>query len=109
LVKLRTLFLRRRLARECANGARLRISRERGYELISREELTGVDEVVRAARELIAENPPENREWRGKQQLRTNNLDMRQVTLDSPYLRFALNPDLLGAVSGYLGVVPHLV
>jgi hypothetical protein len=108
-MKFRTLLVRRRLAREYANGARLHIPLERGFELYSREELTGVEEVVRSAQTLIAENPPEKRQWRGKQQLRTGNLDMRQVTLDSPYLRFALQRDVLAAVSSYLGVIPLLV
>ena len=108
-MKFRTLLVRRRLAREFAYGARLRISPERGYVLISREELAGVDEVVQSAQKLIAENPPEDRQWRGKQQLRTGNLDMRQLTLDSPYLRFALHRDVLGAVSAYLGLIPLLV
>jgi hypothetical protein len=109
LVKFPSLLARRRLARDAASQARLRIPRELGYELVSREELMGVDEVVQAARELIAANPPENRQWSGKPQLRSGNLDMSRLTLDSPYLRFALNHDVLAAVCAYLGVVPLLV
>jgi len=33
-------------------------------------------------------------------------LDPRTVTLDSPYLRLALRPDIVAAVSAYLGIVP---
>lgn len=108
LLKFRTLRARRRTTRD-GDGANLRIPPERGFELISREKLTGVEEVVASAQRLIDENPPEKRPWRGKQQLRTGNLDMRQLTRESPYLRFALQPDVLDAVSAYLGVIPLLV
>lgn len=38
----------------------------------------------------------------------TRLLDRAALTHESPFLRFALDPDLLAAVSGYLGVVPIL-
>jgi hypothetical protein len=108
LLKLKTLHVRRRLARESTTSARLKISRERGFEVVSGGALAGMEELLEAVRELIADNPPEERQWAGKEQLITNNLDMQRLTLDSPFMRFALQRDVLDAVSAYLGVVPLL-
>src|SRR5262245_3569347 len=107
-LKFRTERIRRSLAEEQAAGARLRIAPELGFLVAPEGSLAGVDEVVRAAQGLIAAAPPDQREWAGKLHLRTNNLDMRRLELDSPWLRFALQRDVLSAVSAYLGVVPLL-
>src|SRR5262249_174565 len=87
-LKYRTLRVRRRLADEQAAAPRLRIAPELGFLVAPEGSLSGVDDVVRAARDLIASAPPEKKEWAGKQHLITDNLDMRRLDLDSPYLRF---------------------
>jgi hypothetical protein len=108
LLKFRTLRVRRSLADEQAAGTRLRIAPELGFLVVPEGGLSGVDDVVQATQGLIASAPPEKREWAGKQHLRTDNLDMRRIDLDSPWLRFALQRDVLSAVIAYLGVVPLL-
>ena len=108
LLKFRTLRVRRSLASTQAAATRLRIPPELGFLVVPEGSLSGVDDVVRAAQGLIASAPPEKREWAGKQHLITGNLDMRRIGLDSSYLRFALQRDVLGPVIAYLGVVPLL-
>jgi len=101
-------FARQSLARDCAGGLSFNIPPDQGFKVFPPKQFAEVVEVVQSTQDLIAKVKPDKLEWRKKQQLLTGILDVSELTLESPYLRFALHPDILASVSAYLGVVPLL-
>jgi hypothetical protein len=101
---------RYRLAEELADDAGPSIPQEAGFVLLPPGELDGADAVVAAANELI--------EHIGHDELLTRNmkdgyiarefLPPEALRLDSPYMQFALSPEILAPISAYLGLVPVL-
>jgi len=106
--KRKTIADRRRVARECADGGSLRVDRDVGFRILPPGTIPEAAEVVDSCRELIDGMGTEELTWQFRQQLSMGNLKMHTLTLDSPFLRFALRPDVLASVSAYLGVVPIL-
>ena len=100
--------LRERIARECAGQTVFQIPQEKGFLALPPGTFPEVTEIVADARERIARVKPEEQKAGRKTQLRTGNLDNSTLDLESPYLRFATRPDVLCAVSDYLGVAPLL-
>lgn len=68
------------------------------------------DEITSRARSFIGSIDPTERAkgMLKKPQLFTRLLDPNDITLDSPYLRFVLQENLLRSVAAYLGVIPIL-
>jgi hypothetical protein len=101
---------RYRLAGELAEDAGLTIAPEAGFVVLPPGEIDGADDVVAAANDLI--------EQIGHDELMSRNtkdgfmakefLPPESFRLDSPYMRFALSPELIGPISAYLGLVPVL-
>jgi hypothetical protein len=89
----------------------IEIARERGFARVEAGRLTLANEVVREANTLIDSISPDVLDKGGrkaKPYLVNNLVDFNEIGLDSPYLRFALNDEVLDAVTAYLGVVPVL-
>lgn len=93
-----------------AQPTTVRIARDAGYATVAPGTLTAADEVVAAANAIIDGHGHDailERKVKGGY-MATGLLPAEQLTLDSPYLRFALSDEVLGAVTDYLGVVPLL-
>jgi hypothetical protein len=116
---------RRRFARSLQPDLRLAVDESNGYRVLQPGTLELADAVAAAAHARCAELGLDNLEGRqldefssapadGKAAWTINGgriarlLDRETLSLQSPWLRFALHPDLLTAVSAYLGVVPVL-
>jgi hypothetical protein len=101
---------RLRLAGELSAAASLTIEPETGYAVVPPGTLDAVAPVVEATNELI-DSIGHDALMSGKTKegfLARGFLPPEAMALGSPYLRLALDPEILGAVSGYLGVVPVL-
>jgi hypothetical protein len=101
------LAARRRLAEQSIAEGAFEIPRDTGFIVCPPDTFAGTAELIAHARQLVAEVDPENQPGK-KAQLKMYMVDISKLTLDSPYLRFALRPDILAAVSKYLGIVPVL-
>jgi hypothetical protein len=97
-----------RAAQEAASQAEFTIPQDRGFLLFPPGKFPEVPEIIELARQRIAEVRPGEGKSKRKTQLRTGNLDNSTLDLQSAYLRFALRPDILSAVAGYLGTAPLL-
>lgn len=86
------------------------IAPEKGFALFEPGHFPGTDAVVATVREIMRETDPLKTAsgMLNKPQLFTQILDRETLTLDSPFLRFALQSEILTAVSAYLGTVPIL-
>jgi hypothetical protein len=100
--------LRARFARQLADQASFNIPVEQGFVVFGPGRFRETGDVVQASQSLINHVEPEKLKGQKKHQLRTDLLDMSQLTLNSPYLRFALRPDIIASVSRYLGMLPIL-
>ena len=98
---------RRRLASELQLGP-VEIPRERGFAFYDGGRFPGVPAVVAAARDVFAAAKPEKRKEKSNKQFMMKLLKQNLVTLDSPFMRLALHPDIVAPVTRYLGVVPIL-
>jgi hypothetical protein len=108
LVAFPTLLARRRSARRCAANADFDIPRNDGYRLLSAGRFAEAEEIVKAARELSDRFEGQLPVSRSGKSFMVPLLDQRSLTRESAYIRFALRPDVVAAVAGYLGVVPVL-
>ncbi len=96
-----------------ATPSRVTIPPEKGYAIVPPGELAGADAVVDAANALIDGLGDETLTGGSLGKLKggflaKGFLPAEQLTLDSPYLRFALSDDVVNAAASYLGVVPIL-
>jgi hypothetical protein len=98
---------RRRMAAEFQAGG-VEIPRDRGFVFADGARFSDVPPVVAAAREVFAAAKPEKRKEKSNKQFMMKLLKQNLVTLDSPFMRLALHPDILAPVGRYLGVVPIL-
>ena len=99
-----------RLAEELAQRARYSIPRDRGFLIIPAGGLAGAAGLIKATNEVI--------DSVGHERLLTGDtkggfiargfLPDDARTLGSPYMRFALDEDVIGSIAAYLGVVPVL-
>lgn len=96
--------LARRRKAQRALHAPVTIPRDKGYLLCPPEQFAGTSPVIDQARTL-ALRADEAADWSRKAHM-TNLLPDAALTLDSPWLQFALRPDVLAIISNYLGVVP---
>ena len=99
-----------RLSEELAGRARQSIPRERGFLVVPPGGLACAGSVIERANEAI-DSIGHERLMSGKTKggfLANRFLPDDALTLDSPYLRFALDDDVVGRIAAYLGVVPIL-
>ena len=107
-LSLPTIVSRRTAAREIAADASFRIDRDRGYAVFPPEVFSEARDIVAATTDL-GRNVDLTRPGLSKKArsgFMVPLLDTATVTLDSPMLRLALRPDIIAAVSSYLGMVP---
>ena len=107
-LSLPTIVSRRTAAREIAADASFRIDRDRGYAVFPPEIFPEARDIVAATADL-GRNVDLTRPGLSKKArsgFMVPLLDTATVTLDSPMLRLALRPDIIAAVSSYLGMVP---
>ncbi|MCH8054265.1 MAG: hypothetical protein IH895_09405, partial [Planctomycetes bacterium] len=111
LRNLRAVRRRRRAAGGISNEADFTIPRDMGFARFEPGRFPEINAIVyEGNRELEKLEPtrviqPEV----GTKGLFMGLFDCDRLTLDSPFMKFALRPDVVGAVSRYLGVVPVLV
>jgi hypothetical protein len=94
-------------ARRGSRGAGLAISSERGFVVYGPDHFSESRESVEVARQRFAEVDADGTRERGKPFM-VPILDQGSLTRDSPLVRLALRPDVLGAVAAYLRVAPIL-
>jgi hypothetical protein len=84
------------------------MSREAGFAFCSGELFPEVRDVVAAARGLLAAANIEKLKENSNKPFMMRLLKKKSFGLDSPFMRLALNPDVIATASRYLGVVPIL-
>jgi hypothetical protein len=99
---------RERMAYECQQNLDFAIPHDLGVKTLPPGTLPEADEVSRVSADIIANASPEQLIGKRKAQLVQGFVDTAQLELDSPFLRFGLHPNVLGAISAYLGAVPVL-
>ena len=110
LLNLRAVWRRRRAAGDIFSEADFTIPRDLGFARFEPGRFPEINAIVyEANRELEKLEPtrvvqPEV----GTKGLFMGLFDCDRLTLDSPFIKFALRPDIVGAISAYLGVVPVL-
>lgn len=67
-----------------------------------------IQEIIDESLKIVAENDPETIRKNKKSQLLIGLLPKENLSLDSPFMRFALRKEVIGAISQYLGIVPIL-
>jgi hypothetical protein len=98
------------LAEELGRAARLTIPPDQGFLVRPPGDLQSAGDVVTAANELIGEiGPDELMHGQTKEGfLALKFLPPAAFQVDSPFMRFALDEEVLGPVASYLGCVPVL-
>lgn len=103
------LARRTEIARELQGGPADLIDRSRGFATFDPGRFEYVLEVVEAARARLRDADPVASKGKPvKPQLYTRLLPREEVSLASPFLRFALQPAVLEAIAAYMGAVPIL-
>jgi hypothetical protein len=98
---------RRRAAAELAAGP-LEIPREKGFMWCDGGRFPHTPAVVSSARNVLAAANLEKLKVKANKRFMMKLLDQKTLTLDTPFMRLALHPDIINAVSAYLGLVPIL-
>ena len=107
-LNLPTIVARRAAAREIAPRASFTIDHDRGYAVFPPEGFPEAREIVAATAELgrNVDLTKPGLSKKARSGFMVPMLDTAALTLDSPMLRLALRPDVIAAVSSYLGMVP---
>ncbi|MCB0620602.1 MAG: hypothetical protein KDC43_17530 [Saprospiraceae bacterium] len=114
LLKFRQMFnrdslqARMRLAQEIGAEAAVKIEDDLGFHLVQGQPFPEVPSMVEQALEIVRQNDVEALRENKKDQLLTRILKKDQLSLESPFVQFALRKDVVAAVSNYLGMVPVL-
>lgn len=98
---------RRRAAAMSAKDAAVSIARDQGF-YVCPGRGPDVDDVVADARAVLRAVDVERKKETANKPFMVRLVDMDELTLSSPLMRFGLRPDVVGAVANYLGVVPIL-
>lgn len=106
-VSLRTTLERRRSARALA-GPAFTVPPRKGFLVLPPGRFREVDEVVDAAHRAVADTDMQARIDAGHKPFLVSLMKSADLTLDSPYMRLALRPDIIAAVATYLGTMPIL-
>lgn len=107
LLNFKSYVLRQRLASEQQKSKTFEIPCDKGFAIVPPGTFEEVDELVKFAQQALASAPAAVDTK--KAQLRRNFIDPKLLQPGSPHLQFALRPDILAAISQYLGVAPVLV
>jgi hypothetical protein len=99
--------MRRRVAAELTPGS-VEIPRDIGFAICDGGRFPDIPSVVSAARHVLATANLEKLKARAFKPFMMKLLDQKRVTLDSPFMRLALHPDVIATATRYLGVVPIL-
>ena len=107
-LSLPTIVGRRATAREIAADASFTIHRDRGYAVFPPDAFPEAHEIVEATADLgrNVDLAKPGLSKKARSGFMVPMMDMASLTLDSPMLRLALRPDVIAAVSSYLGMVP---
>lgn len=103
----KTTAVRARAARG-GDASALTIPPERGYVMLPPGRLPEADEVVADARARLEAADLGAARGKGRKEFMRPILDQAELERDAAILRLALRPDVLGAVSAYLGTAPLL-
>jgi len=108
IANLPTILRRRAAARQLSADAPFGIDADRGFAVFPPGTFVETADIVSAARTLGMEVDTTRREVSKKARsgFMVPMMDGGALTLASPFLRFALRPDVIAAVSSYLGIVP---
>lgn len=91
-------------AKQCAKWD---IPRDKGFRIFPPGTFSETEELIQTAREMVA-NATRDRAKSNKSQILQRLLDMKQLTLDSPHVKFGLREDILDAITVYLDIAPVL-
>jgi len=107
-LSLPTIVSRRAMARAIAGGTVFTIDRDRGFAVFPPNRFPEAQEIVAVTRDLGHDvdlsRPGLSKKARSG--FMVPMIDSSTLTIDSPLLRLALRPDVIAAVSLYLGMVP---
>lgn len=107
-LSLPTILRRRAAAREIAADAPFTLDREHGFKIFPPGRFPEAEEIVALTRGL-GQHVDLNRPGLSKKArsgFMVPMLDLATLDLSSPFLGLALRPDVIAAVSSYLGIVP---
>lgn len=107
-LSLPTIVGRRAVAREIADSASFTIDRDRGFMVFPPNVFPEAQEIVAVTGDLgrdVDLNRP-GLSKKARSGFMVPMIDSASLKLDSPVLRLALRPDVIAAVSAYLGMVP---
>ena len=99
--------MRRRVAAELKPGS-VEIPRDAGFAICDGGRFPDIPSVVSNAQHVLATVNLEKLKARANKRFMMKLLDQKLVTLDSPFMRLALHPEVVAAATRYLGVVPIL-
>ena len=99
---------RRRLAADLGREAPFEVPHDRGFLVVPPGPFPEMSDVIDAARAAVRDGLAADRLARANKPFLAGMVDQSTLDLDSPYLRLALRPDIIAAISRYLGVVPIL-
>jgi len=97
----------RRRAADLAAGP-VHIPRDKGFLSCDGARFPDIPAVVASARKVLASVNLEKVKLKANKRFMMKLLDQKSLTLDSPFMRLALHPDIVAAATRYLGVVPIL-
>jgi hypothetical protein len=104
----RQLLARKRARNSLPQAGSRRVDRDCGFLVLDRPALPHLEEVVREAKGISAARDLEANVPRKKAFLDSKLLDCSSLTLESPFIRFGLHPEVVAAVAAYLDEVPVL-
>jgi hypothetical protein len=100
---------RRKAAIRTVNGsAPGKIEESAGFVSFPPGTFLRTDDVVAETRRLAAPFLETTERWDGRQQMLSGLVDKSELTVTSPFLQFASQPDVIDVVGQYLGLVPIL-
>jgi hypothetical protein len=97
---------RTQLAAQMSKEASYDIPQEIGFKLVDGSVLPETPEMIRQATSLVEENDLDAIRINKKAQLLTGLLKPKDLSPESPFVKFALRKDIISSVTKYLGVVP---
>ena len=107
VTSLPTLIRRRWAARSLPRKA-FAIPPGAGFLVLPPGRFPEVDAITAAAQATVAAADMDAKSKTGHKTFLVSLLNQSDLTLDSPFMRLALRPDIVSAVAGYLGVLPIL-
>jgi hypothetical protein len=101
------LATRRVAATEIRPGS-VEMARDTGFVFAEGSGFPEVPDVVSSARKVLASANLDKLKLKANKRFMMKLLDQKGLSLESPFMRLAMNPDVIAAATRYLGVVPIL-